>query len=114
MISLSRRIGLSDSVMRKLSVMSSVTNRCRLRRADGVGSKRFINMFMDYGWAVEPLKKKGLELKTSPKTEEDVKMAQALDEPSEHIKELVDELINLDFLELAQFQRRFHVLHVPD
>lgn len=79
-----------------------------------IDARRHINMFTDYHWAVEPLKKMGLELKVSPKTEEDHKMNQFLDEPPGHINELVDKIINLDIIELAQFQRRFHVILRPE
>lgn len=66
-------------------------------------------MFLDYDWAIEPLKKRGLELKVAPKTDEDKKHEEFLDEPSGRVKDLVDKIVNLDIVELAQFQRRFHV-----
>lgn len=73
------------------------------------GNARFLNVFMDYSWAIEPLKARGVELKVAPRTEEDEKDEAVLDNPPDKINDLADQVLALNYAEMHQFQRRFWV-----
>ena len=95
---------------KRLFSIASSNFRCNSFPLTTPGSKRGIgNILFDYSWAVEPLKKRGLELKVSPKTEDDAKDEAVIDNPPEHINELVDRILCLDIAEIFQLQRRLHV-----
>jgi hypothetical protein len=70
---------------------------------------RNINIFFDHSWAIEPLEKKGLKLKVAPKTADDAKDEAVLDAASKKIEDIVEHILSLDHVEMAQFRRRYMV-----
>ena len=71
--------------------------------------RRYINVFFDHSFLAKRLESQGIKLKASPLGPDDIADVTHLENPSQRIMDLADEVLSLDVLEMAQYSRTIEV-----
>ncbi len=74
-----------------------------------VSGRRYINVFFDHSFLAKRLESQGIKLKVSPPGPDDIADEKHLENPSQRIIDLADEILSLDVLEMAQYSRTIEV-----
>ena len=88
------------------------TSICEIKhqfQSQNVSERRYINVFFDHSFLAKRLESQGIILKVSPPGPDDIADEKHLENPSQRIIDLADEVLSLDVVEMAQYSRTIEV-----